>query len=146
MKPCQRCGKCCRTHPCALSPKDLKIIGKHLGMTIEQLCKRYIVIDYVQILDERHYYLCPARQGDTSGTAVHDDWTFSNSPCVFLKSNDCTIEEAKPKGGRTLSCSLMTTGRNEVGYGKANAVIDWDKNRFLKRMISTIEPHVADAI
>ena len=138
MKSCQKCGKCCRAHPCALSPEDVRKIASHFRLTSEQLFKKYLVIDYVHRSNERLYYPCPARKGDKRGTIVSSNWALSDSPCIFLTSNRCAIEEVKPKGGRTLSCSLMTLGRNQIGYGKTKATLDWNNN-LLKQMIHAIE-------
>lgn len=139
---CQRCGKCCRTHPCAISPEDLPRIAAYLGLADEQLFKKYLVIDYVQESNRRLYYLCAARSGDVPGKMVPSNWTFSESPCVFLKSDSCLIEEVKPKGGRTLSCRLMTLGVNHIRYGKGKAVLDWNNNHFLKQML----PRAVDSV
>lgn len=142
MKSCQRCGKCCRAHPCAISPEDLPRIAARLGLLDEQLFKKYLVIDYTQEFDTRRYYLCPARSGDVPGRIVPSSWTFSDSPCVFLKSDNCLIEKVKPKGGRTLSCSLMTLGTNQIEYGKAKAVLDWNNSHFLKQMMPEADDSV----
>jgi Fe-S-cluster containining protein len=108
-------------------------------LTSEQLFKKYLVIDYVQRSNERLYYPCPARKGDRRGTIVSSNWTFSDASCIFLISNRCAIEEVKPKGGRTLSCSLMTLDRNQIEYGKTKAALDWNNNHLLKQMMHIIE-------
>lgn len=136
LKPCLKCGKCCITYPCALSPDDLPRIARFLGLTESELLTHFLVLDYVLDSGQRRYYVCPARKDDEAGRVVHPEWAFSDSPCVFLRGSECAIEEVKPKGGKTFFCSLMTSeNRNLIGYGKKKAAKDWAKGPILDDLL-----------
>jgi Fe-S-cluster containining protein len=135
LKPCLQCGKCCVTHPCALSPEDVSRIADHFGLSKEELFARFLVLDWVEVSGRRQYYVCPARKGDEGGTIVRSDWAFSDSPCIFLDSNECSIEDVKPKGGRAFYCSQMTSSSsNFIGYDKKKSAIDWSKSHLLREL------------
>ena len=85
--------------------------------------------------NEPLYYLSPARKGDIAGSIVPASWSFSDLPCVFLEADSCAIQPVKPKGGRTLSCRLMTLSKNQMGYGKKQAVLEWKDNLVMKRLM-----------
>ena len=137
LKPCPRCAKCCITHPCALSPSDLAKIADHFGFSERELFTRFLVLDYVEVSGEKYYYVCPARKDDEPGTTVEPYWTFSDSPCVFLNGGACSIQEVKPKGGKSFYCSLMmNSNRNLVGYGKRSSARDWKRTDILKALLN----------
>jgi hypothetical protein len=95
-----------------------------------------LVLDYVEAEGSKQYYVCPARKADNSGTIVDASWTFSDSPCVFLREGRCSIQEVKPKGGRTYYCGLLTnTGQSIVGYGKKRSAKDWTSSTDLKTLL-----------
>ena len=136
LKPCLQCGKCCVTHPCALSPEDVSRIADHFGLSKEELFARFLVLDWVEVSGRRQYYVCPARKGDEGGTMVKSDWAFSDSPCIFLDSKECSIEDVKPKGGRAFYCGLMTSSnRNFIGYSKKESASDWSNSHLLSQLI-----------
>jgi Fe-S-cluster containining protein len=136
VQPCQQCGKCCETQPCALAPEDLPKIAKFLGLTEEQLFKRFLILDYVEGIRERNYYVAPARKNDLTGRIAETGWTFENNACIFLRDRKCSIDRVKPKGGREFYCSLITTlNSNVIGYGKKESVQDWKQTSMLSRLI-----------
>jgi Fe-S-cluster containining protein len=136
-KSCSQCTKCCITHPCALAPSDLGEIADHFNLREEELFRRYLVLDYVETGGKRQYYVCPARKNDRPGTIVELGWTFSDSSCIFLNGQACSIQEVKPKGGKTLYCSLMmNSNRNLVGYGKVISARDWNRTNILKVLLN----------
>jgi Fe-S-cluster containining protein len=141
-KSCSQCAKCCITHPCALAPSDLGEIADHFDLPEEEIFKRYLVLDYLETDDERLYYVCPARKDDKPGTIVEPGWTFSDSSCIFLNGRTCSIQEVKPKGGKSLFCSLMlNSSRNLVGYGKTNSARDWNRTDILKVLLNVANEH-----
>ena len=141
MKPCSRCAKCCITHPCALAPNDLGKIADHFGLSKRELFMRFLVLDYVEVSGDRLYFVCPARKNDQAGVIVNSDWTFSDSPCVFLAGNECSIEDVKPEGGRRFCCSLMTrSNRNFIGYSKMKSASDWSKSHLVNNLSEYISP------
>jgi Fe-S-cluster containining protein len=138
-QPCQKCGKCCETHPCALAPEDFPRIANFLGLTQEELFKKFLVLDYVEDFDKRSCYVTPARKNELPGRIVEADWTFAKNPCIFLLNGKCSIEQVKPKGGRDLFCSLMNHfNRNLIGYGKKEAAQDWSRVNTLKHLIALV--------
>jgi Fe-S-cluster containining protein len=79
----------------------------------------------------------PARRSDEPRRIVTTDWPFISFPCVFLSNNRCRIEEVKPRGGRELSCHLMTASTNDlIGYGKKTAAGDWTRSPQLNQLLS----------
>jgi len=101
------------------------------------LFSRFLVLDYIIHSGEKRYYLCPARRDDRPGSIVTTDWPFLSSPCVFLSDNRCTIEEVKPRGGRELSCRLMTASNDDLKrYGKKTAARDWTGSSMLNQLFS----------
>jgi len=134
--PCSGCGKCCFTHPCALAPDDLQKIARHLNLSEQELFNRFLVLDYVDVAGRKQYYLCPARRADKSGTIVKPDWSFSNSPCIFLHGTKCTIQDVKPKGGMEYYCRILTNSDHGfVGYGKKRAASEWARSATLQGFI-----------
>jgi Fe-S-cluster containining protein len=132
LKPCSRCAKCCFTHPCALAPSDLGEISTHFGLSEEELFTRFLVLDYVEVQGVKRYFVCPSRRGDQPGTRVKSSWVFSESPCIFLDGTHCSIEEVKPKSGRSFYCGLMTrSNRNFIGYSKKKSASDWANSHVL---------------
>jgi Fe-S-cluster containining protein len=94
-------------------------------------------LDYIVDSGEKRYYPCPARRGDRPGSIVTTDWPFLPYPCVFLSNNRCRIEEVKPRGGRELSCRLMTASNHDPkGYGKKTAARDWTGSPLLNQLFS----------
>ena len=141
-KSCTECAKCCITHPCALAPSDLDEIADHFDLPEEELFMRYLVLDYLETSGRRQYYVCPARKNDKPGTIVEPGWTFSDSPCIFLNGRACSIQEVKPKGGKSLYCSLMmNSNRNLIGYGKTNSARDWNQTDTLKALLNLTNKH-----
>jgi Fe-S-cluster containining protein len=137
LKPCSRCANCCITHPCALAPNDLGKIADHFGLSETELFTRFLVLDYVEVSGKKHYYVCPARKDDEPGTIAETGWTFSLSPCTFLNEGICSIQEVKPKGGKSLYCSLMmNSNRNLVGYDKTSSARDWKRTDILKVLLN----------
>jgi hypothetical protein len=106
---------------------DMQKIAHFLGLSEHELFTRFLVLDYTDGVGQKRYYICPARKGDETGQLVHSEWAFSDSPCIFLESNECTIEPVKPRGGKEFYCRLMTSNRNLIGYGKEKASQEWTK-------------------
>jgi len=134
---CFECAKCCFTQPCALEPEDLRNIANYLNLTQIEFFNRFLVLDYVETEGAKQYYVCPARKTDLPGRIVDPDWTFSDSPCIFLQQSRCSIQDVKPKGGRTYYCGLLTgTAQNIVAYGKKRSVRDWSQESGLKKLVN----------
>ena len=112
-------------------------IARFLFLSEKGVFNRFLVLDYIVDSSEKRYYLCPARRGDRPGRIVTTDWPFLPSPCVFLSNSGCRIEEVKPRGGRELSCRLMTVSNyNLMGYSKKTAARDWNRSPLLNQLLS----------
>jgi Fe-S-cluster containining protein len=72
---CLSCANCCKTMTPTYTPKDIKRIAAHLGMTADDFKKKWLT-------KERG-----------SG-----DWMNKSTPCQFLnrKDNKCSIYEVRP--------------------------------------------------
>ena len=135
--PCQQCGKCCETHPCALAPEDLPKIANFLSLTQEDLFLSFLVLDYVE--DEtssRSFYVTPARKNEQPGRIVDANWTYINEPCVFLVNRKCSIEQVKPRGAKEFYCGLMTdSDQNLIGYSKKRSAQEWSQVDLLRSLV-----------
>jgi hypothetical protein len=137
---CFDCGLCCRIHPCALSPQDLPVIAEQFGLSEGELFSRYLIIDYATVSRKKQYYICPARKAGPIGEVASLEWTFLDSPCIFLVENRCTIQEVKPRGGREFFCRLVgAPNHNAIGYSKKMSAGDWYKSRLLDFLLQLTE-------
>lgn len=73
---CTRCGNCCRVLEVSLDPTDLKRLARHLGQPIAEVEARYAV----------------------TGTMAAR--SFADSPCAFLRGDQCDIYAARPRDCR----------------------------------------------
>jgi len=73
---CLTCANCCRTMTPTYTPRDLKRISKHFGMTVDAFKKKWLRRD---------------RGADR-------DWMNKTEPCQFLdlKTNMCSIYAIRP--------------------------------------------------
>jgi len=115
---CSRCGDCCTRYPCNLIPEDILPMACHLDIPVSELIDTYLIIDYFsKIEEEDDYFLVPKRITDNEATVYAGfSWAFQQDACIFLRDGgfgmSCSIHEAKPHGGRTMSCWL------KVHHGK----------------------------
>jgi len=125
-----------------LAPDDLTRMSGFFGLGTAELFRRYLVLDYALLRGRKEYYVCPARSIDEPGKPVDWAWTFSSSPCVFLREHQCTIEQVKPYGGRTFFCrKIAPRDHEQVKFGKREAARAWKKSLMLKELLnSTFSP------
>ena len=73
---CLTCANCCKTMTPTYTPRDLKRISKHFGMTVTEFQKKWLKKE---------------RGGDK-------DWVNKSTPCQFLnkKDNKCSIYPIRP--------------------------------------------------
>lgn len=107
---CNRCGECCRQSTCHLSLGDVPRIAKHLGMSRDELVRKLVI-----------YRASPTH------VAVKPQKT--ESGCVFLRGNECSIHAVKPKGGREYECWTPQPDRSRY----------WWRSESLKRIGVVVE-------
>ncbi len=92
-KTCSECGHCCRHGSGALARGDLKRIAEKLGMTEEELKKRYLVSE-----EKFNTTLLKPRLIKEEGKPY--------GRCVFLTpDNKCSINDVKPLQCRIGNCT-----------------------------------------
>lgn len=71
---CLSCANCCKTMTPTYTPKDMKRISKHFGMTVDAFKKKWLKKDKV------------------------GDWMNKHTPCQFLdnETNKCNIYAIRP--------------------------------------------------
>src|SRR5436189_1526684 len=71
---CLSCANCCKTMTPTYTPKDMKRISKHFGMTVDAFKKKWLKKDKV------------------------GDWMNKHTPCQFLdnETNKCNIYSIRP--------------------------------------------------
>lgn len=98
---CCRSGRCCWSGPCRLAPGDEVALAAHLGMTVQELFQKHLVVDST----EGGFVVMPRRAEWEGGHYLTDDETYdANTPCVFLTPDGCQVHDAKPTGGRYYKC------------------------------------------
>ena len=70
---CTTCANCCKTMTPTFTPKDIKRISEHLGMSPKAFKEKWLV-----------------KEEDTG------DWVNVNQPCQFLIDDKCSIYEVRP--------------------------------------------------
>jgi Fe-S-cluster containining protein len=136
-EPCHQCGKCCIAHPCALAPDDVANIARFLSFIRRGIIQSIPSFGLHCRFWREALLPMPRKERRQTRKNCHKDWPLLSSPCVFLSNNRCTIEEVKPRGGRELSCRLMTASNYDLkGYGKKTAARDWTGSPLLNQLFS----------
>lgn len=71
---CTTCANCCKTMTPTFTPKDIKRISAHVGMTVAEFKEKWL-----------------HKEEDTG------DWVNDNQPCQFLVNDMCSIYEVRPR-------------------------------------------------
>ncbi len=71
---CTTCANCCKTMTPTFTPKDIKRISAHVGMTAAEFKEKWL-----------------HKEEDTG------DWVNDNQPCQFLVNDMCSIYEVRPR-------------------------------------------------
>ena len=95
---CVRCGACCARRTCAPTPDEIPIIAEHLGITVENLVKEYLVGDSSKTAGF-HLKFANTKQHDITGTYIDSDRTFDMGDCILYdkENKSCKIHSVKPK-------------------------------------------------
>jgi len=127
---CCRSAVCCWRRPGELHPDDVPRIAAHLGLTPQELFRRWLVVDKIN----GRLVVLPRRvhQQELAGHYVPLRETYSlASPCVFLvpqEQNACRIHEVKPYGCRNFECwsDAWKTKTKPVWSVDALQALGWD--------------------
>lgn len=130
---CQRSGICCWRRPCDLYPGDEVRLAQHLGLSVQETFKKYLVVDEFA----GRLRLLPRRGQQDGGEYLTDSQTFDiDTPCVFLRpdeQNACSVHPAKPTGGASWSCSMSQAEQDALPQPawthEALMAIGWDGER-----------------
>lgn len=71
---CTTCANCCKTMTPTFTPKDIRRISAHVGMTPAEFKDKWL-----------------HKEEDTG------DWVNDNQPCQFLVNDMCSIYEVRPR-------------------------------------------------
>lgn len=101
---CDKCGACCTIAPCLLADKaDIEKLAKHLDLPVPKFMGKYLQVEK----RDRGWNVRLKRGKDGA--------------CVFLKNKLCTVQAAKPSGGRSFKCWDLKTF--ELDYAWTNEAI-----------------------
>jgi Fe-S-cluster containining protein len=124
---CERCQNFCRVKPGWFAPDQLAPLARRLGLTIEELFRRYLTIDAVLVSEGSAtvalYALAPAMVGRSAG-AISDP--AEKGACVWLEGGRCAIHELKPR-----ECSLVDHSTTPEASNLMRAAIlrEWRQRR-----------------
>lgn len=96
---CDRCVAACKRHPGWLEPGDAERIAAHLGVSLPDLFRSKLAVDYMlptdaNGLEDAVFGLRPVTPRDTPGAEAP---YVVGGRCVFLSDDDrCTVHPVKP--------------------------------------------------
>lgn len=94
---CSTCQKACTHKPGWFAPGEAEAVATHLGLTLEQLFKQHLMVDWHDDVDGVSgdvFLLSPAVDDETPGEEFPGD---PRGRCVFYKDGKCSIHAVKPK-------------------------------------------------
>lgn len=104
---CASCQAACKRKPGWFHPGEVEKVAEFLGITLQELFDKYLMVDSWETRREFIDILCPAVKGQEPGgrSAVRG----GEGECVFFHDGLCSIHPVKP-----LECRAM---RHDIGYG-----------------------------
>lgn len=75
---CRNCANCCKVVTPRLTSADIKRLSKHAGMTVKEF---------------QNTFTCQDEKGE--------GLIFKSSPCPFLKDNQCSVYDVRPRDCRS---------------------------------------------
>lgn len=136
-KICSTCnGKCCKSHPCAVFPEDIKPLSKE---KIREMINSNYCINWWEgdVIEEgnlsRVYYIMPRVKGDNR--VIVNSW---GGECTFFVNNKgCSLSwQDRPTGGKLLipgvgSCTILG-GKSD----KFLACMAWRRDEYQELLTS----------
>lgn len=123
---CDICQKACITKPGVLAPGDAEKIASFLGISVNELFDKYLVVDWYEPdsqLDET-FFLAPGFVGRETGTMAPAKPT---GQCVFFtEDRRCVIHPVKPKECRK---SMHTQGMHQAIRSRFKIIQAWVKHQ-----------------
>lgn len=117
-KTCARSGRCCWSGPCELAPGDEQQLAAHLSLSVEDLFRSYLVVDYRRgssYGSPDRLRVMPRRENQDGGAFLTSDQTYDVGACVFLAAGCCSVHKVKPTGGRYYECWNPSTHGSPPG-------------------------------
>ena len=113
---CVRCGWCCARRTCVPTPEEMPAIAEHLGLSVEELVKQYMVGDCM----DGHCFVrfANTEQQDVLGEYLSDWRTYDKGDCLLYQNGGCAIYPVRPRDAREQCCWA------EDGQGDAHDAIE----------------------
>lgn len=108
---CIRRNLCCRTNPGWFAPGEVEAAAELLGMPPDELVRKFIIIDHIEVDGERVEVFAPVKLGRDGNPlippATRTDRLYQmlRSPCVFFNGKGCRIYGARPIECRRYVCT-----------------------------------------
>ncbi len=120
---CEKCVRCCHVKPGWFKHGEAERLAKNMGISLEDLFNRYLLVDYWEDWDDdNRYVLSPAVKGVTSGGKFPED---PRGVCVFLtKDGKCEIHEL----GKPFECREALACEGEF-TSHENVSLSWVKHQ-----------------
>ena len=117
LKSCQRCGQCCLRF-CTPRPDEIAPVAQHLGMSVDELVNKYLVIDTA---DCKTFFLRWIKHGeeDLAGKRIPPLRTFDRGYCIMYdeKNRACLIHPVRPREAKYIKCWEKDSGTDLSMWG-----------------------------
>jgi len=117
---CKECKSACSNKPGWFSPAQIKPLAKKLGLTVQELFKQHLQIDWWDRYPKNVFVLSPRQTRGTGGTMFPAN---PKGECHWFKNGKCSIHEL----GKPIECQLL--GHSEAEPKISNherAMKTWD--------------------
>lgn len=120
---CARCVSACKHKPGWFAPGQVELVAQHLGITLEELFKRYLGVDF-WVGEPTTFVLAPAVVEMEAGK----EYPFKpTGRCVFLTDDDrCSIHPVKPRECRETDSHQSKEANKEV---KTQITLEWGEHQ-----------------
>ena len=120
---CQKCGYCCLMRPCTPLPSEIPKVAKYLGIKVEDLVRKYMVVDK---WPKSNYHLLWAweTQLDITGKLLPYNRTWDRGYCIFFdrKTHLCKIYPVRPKVAKLTECWTWDDVSSPLRYWGKNTI------------------------
>ena len=141
---CQECQKCCERTPGWLSPKDVRRLATHLGVTMRELFATHLCFDYWVGDHEMPETFVPSPATTQCAAGQTMPWSApmaGNNRCLLFRRGLCSIHTAKPRECRaTMGCQEEAISRTDNRWRRRIARA-WNRpaaRRFMETLRSAV--------